>query len=378
MTMLREICDSLHRWKRSRTGRPGDPPSGVLLISSGGLGDTILFSLIAPRFAALAADGEAVDVIVQEGSAALQFLYPAPLRLIGLDYRRFIRDPFYRYRMSDRLFARRYRLCVSTDHLRLPTVDDALVAAAAAEKSYALEPRSWAKHDAELAANRRDYTDWVTPSAGMAHRMVRWHELVSALSASPPPLPRVRFPDAVLPAPETRARPFVVFHPFTSEAARQHAPETWAALADALAPDHDVVLSAGPGDLARNPGYDDLAARDDVSLDERGFEAKLGLIRAARLVVAVDTSIMHLAAGAGAPTLCLASAAHVIDSIPYDPRIAPGNVEFLYHDMPCRGCLGACVHPLEGGRFACVDGLAAADAVAKARAMLAEPESGGE
>lgn len=131
MSVLRHICDALHRRKRARVQRQAEA-SGVLLISSGGLGDVILFSVIMPVFARLKRGDETIDVIVQNGGQSLRFLYPGAINLIQVDYRRFIREPTYRYRVSDRIFAANYRLAISTDHLRLPSVDDALVAAAAA------------------------------------------------------------------------------------------------------------------------------------------------------------------------------------------------------------------------------------------------------
>lgn len=203
--------------------------------------------------------------------------------------------------------------------------------------------------------------------------MVRWQELASGLLKIEAPLPEVSFPPEALPAPETRQRPYVVLHPFSSELTRQHALATWTAIVEALSDDYDIVLSAGPGDRERNPEFDALARRDDVSPDERGFLEKCALMRGAALVVSVDTSVMHLAVGAGAPTLCLASAAHVVDSIPYDPRITPENVMFAYHDMPCRGCLGACVHPLENARFPCVQRLDKDRVLAGVRAALKLP-----
>ena len=66
---------------------------------------------------------------------------------------------------------------------------------------------------------------------------------------------------------------------------------------------------------------------------------------------------MHLAVAVGAPTLCLASAAFVGEIVPYDPAIRPDNVRFIYHSMPCEGCLGDCVLPAEDGMFPCVAGL---------------------
>ena len=54
-------------WNRRRHRTPrNDPPRGVLLISSGGLGDTVLFAHVVERFAALArAYGAAAWTVTQ-------------------------------------------------------------------------------------------------------------------------------------------------------------------------------------------------------------------------------------------------------------------------------------------------------------------------
>jgi ADP-heptose:LPS heptosyltransferase len=360
MDLLRHLTDRLHQLKRRIATRP-PTPSGVLLVSSGGVGDTILFSLIAPKFAALTEPGEDIHVVVQKASEAVGFLFPEGVKQIPLDYRRFIRNPCYRMKFLDRIFQRNYRIAISTDHLRLPTVDDAIVAAAEATQAYALRPRTWPKHDAELLGNQRFYTRWIEPSPGMAHRMVRWWELLTAISGGAnvekSPIPKVRFDDALMPPAEHRDRPYVVLHPFTSERARSPAPWVWSALAEKLQPDFDIVVSVGPGDLARCPEYNALLEISEVVADHRSLLEKLSLFRGAQMTVSVDTSVMHLAAGSGAPTFCLASAAHVVDSVPYDERIRPENVTFLYQEMDCQGCLGACIHPLKEDRFACVDAL---------------------
>ena len=76
--------------------------------------------------------------------------------------------------------------------------------------------------------------------------------------------------------------------------------------------------------------------------------------RAAKVVVAGDTARTPLAVGVGGPMLCLASAAFVGEIVPYDPAIAPDNVRFIYHSMPCEGCLGDCILQAESGMFPCV------------------------
>ena len=353
---LYKLIDWLIR-RRARRREPGARRHGILLVSSGGLGDTILFSLITPRFLELAANGEPVDVLVQDGNTAVAFLFPPGTNVFSVDYRRFRHNSIYRYRISKGLQDRGYRIAVSTDHLRLPTVDDALVAACAAEQSLALEPRSWRKHDADLHRNLRFYTTVVKVQNGMVHRLVRWLELINAVTGRDDPPPLVSFPPERLPDPVRLPAPTVVLHPFSSEPERQFAAKTFAMIADTIPSDQDIVLSAGPGDLERNPEFRILLDRHQATLDEGPLLAKMALMRAARFVVSVDTSIMHLAVGAGVPTLCLCSAAHVVDSVPYDLRMTPENVTFLYHDMPCRGCLGTCIHPLEGGRVVCVASL---------------------
>ena len=342
---------------------------GVLLVSSGGLGDTILFSLAAPRFMALADEDEPVHLVVREGSDAAAFLFPPAIEIIPVNYCRFIRNPFYRWSVCRRLRDFGYRVAVSTDHLRLPRVDDALVLAAGAPETLALEPRSWPKHDRLLAKNRRRYSRWYPVRDGLAHRMVRWVDLANAITARSDPLPVVRFPPERLPGASEASDPFAVVHPFSAVPERQHPPALYRRILDALPGGTPWVLSAAPGDLDRNPGFRALLEGPGATLSETGLQDKAALMAAARLVVSVDTSVMHLAVGVGAPTLCLASAAHVIDSVPYDPGMTPDNVTFLYHDMECRGCLGTCILSAEGGLYPCVARLDEARAVAAARAI---------
>ena len=369
MPSMARLIDRIHRLRRRLTRRP-DQPNGALLISSGGLGDSILFSLVAPNFAKLAREDEKVTVVVQKASEAVGFLFTDPIEIVSLNYRRFVRNPFYRYRFLDRIFLSNFRLAISTDHLRLPTVDDALIAATDAPQTFALRPRSWAKHNSMLMANRSIYTDWVEPSPGMAHRMVRWTELISALSDHDIQPAMVRFEEHLIPSPPSRKGSYVVLHPFSSERVRTPNLDTWTALVEELQRVHEIIFSIGPGDLDRYPDFVRLTERPGIDIDTGTLREKLGLMRGAHMIVTVDTSVMHLAVGSGAKTLCLASAAHIIDSVPYDRRMTPDNVTFFYENMPCAGCLGDCIHPLVDGRYACIDALSAERIVAKVRELL--------
>lgn len=345
---------------------------GLLLVSSGGLGDTILFSLMVERFMSLVPEDEHVMLVVRSESRLASFLFPDRVRMMPVDYRKFIRASAYRVAVCRQIRDFGVRTAISTDHLRLPTVDDLMIMASGATERFALSPRSWPKHDAALQKHRKWYTRWVEPDPAMAHRLIRWWELANALTGETPPPPVVRFDPARLPGAVTAPRPHIVLHPFSAIAEREAAPEIFIALAEAFRDTHDIILSAGPDDLTRAPRHHALANLDGVRVDESELVAKAALIRAAALVVSVDTSIMHLAAGAGVPTLCLASAAHIVDSVPYDSRMMPENIRFEVPDIDCAGCLGQCIHPLENGRYHCLTQITPDRALNAAREVLAQ------
>lgn len=344
---------------------------GLLLVSSGGLGDTILFSLMIERFMALVPADEDIYLVVRRESRAASFLFPYRVRMLPVDYRRFIKSPSYKLGVCRQIRDIGARIAISTDHLRLPTVDDVMIMASGAAERYALSPRSWPKHDRQLAENRQWYSRWIDPGPQMAHRLIRWWELANALSGESPPPPVVRFADKRLPDAVTGARPHIVLHPFSAIAEREAAPEVFIAIAETFRDSHDIIVSAGPGDPARAPQHAPLLALPGVRIDESDLQAKAALLRGAALAVSVDTSVMHLAVGCGAPTLCLASAAHIVDSVPYDSRMLPDNVRFEVPEIDCAGCLGQCIHPLENGRYRCLGQLTVTRSLEAAREVLA-------
>jgi hypothetical protein len=353
-------------------------PKGLLIVRSGGLGDTVLFAPQMDRFRALAEPGEPVAVLTPRASRKTAFLLGDDVEVIGVDYPRFLREAGYRAVVQAMLYRRGFRRVVSTDHLRHPLIDEAMIRACAAPVTEALSARPWPKHQARLDANRGVFSRLIDagPGPGMSASMPqRWAHLANALTGGDAPPPLARIPDDRLPDPEPCPRPTVVMQPYSAVAEKQPAPALWGALIDALGPDVDVVVTGGPGDRAAHPAYEILFERPGVRFDGRGFQDIVPLLRAARCVVSADTALMHLAVACGAPTLGLASAAYVGDLVPYPDAVTPPDVRFLHTPMACEGCLGKCVQPLEDARWACVARLDADAAVATMRALMAEKES---
>ncbi len=340
------------------------------MISSGGLGDTVLFAHVVDRFMSLARDGEPVTILLRQNAMKMAFLMPAGAKIIGIDYDRLRGDLGYRRQVTDDLFRAHFRLIVHTDHVRHPDLDEALVAAAMAPEAVAMEPRPWRKYDRRLRANRRLYTRLYDSGPVYFDKVIRWTRFANWLTGRNEPPPMARFPADRLPAPAADA-PAVLIHPFSAVKGKQSSPATFRRIIEAMPKGTTFVISGAPADFDTNPEYRPLLDLPGVRFDDASFADRVPVLRAVRLVVTVDTSLMHLAVAVGAPTLCLASAAYVAESVPYDAAIAPPNVRFIYHPMPCEGCFCDCVLPAENGMFPCVARLDGEQIVAAAREMLA-------
>ncbi len=340
---------------RRRAGKA----QGVLLVSAGGLGDTVLFALVLPLFMELARPGEDVTVLLRADGAKMSFTFPRGVKVRKVDYAR-LREPGYRFQAARDLYDAHYRLVVHTDFLRHPDLDEFLVAACRAPETAAMEPRPSAKHGRRLHANRNLYTRLFDSGPAHADKVLRWARFADFLTnrtAPPPPVLLAERPPAHhLPAPT------VLFQPFSAVTLKQSPPELWEMILRALPEGWRVKLAGHPSDLDKNPEFRRLLDLPGVEFEGAPFDRLAAIIQGCRLVVSVDTACMHLAVALGTPTLCLASAAYVGEIVPYAPEITPANAHFLWQPMECQGCLGACKFPPERGMYPCVAALDA-DAV---------------
>jgi len=306
-----------------------DQPGGVLIISGGGLGDTILFAHAIEQFLDLAEPGEMVRLLLNQGSDKLGFLFPPQVAVQSVDFQRLRRDLAFRRAIMAELYEANFRLVIHTDHRRHPDMDEALAFACAPAEAVAMEPRPWAKYTAQLNANRQFYTRLFESGPARKNKVRRWLEFAAWLKGEPLVTTSLHLaPDRLPPATPTLFSEIIALVP----------------------EDHTVVITG----TAANPAYEALLSHPRVQFDNTNFETLAGRLRSAALVISVDTACMHLAVAVGATTLCLASAAYVGEIVPYDAAITPPNAHFIYQGMDCEGCLGVCHLPAERGMYPCI------------------------
>lgn len=316
----------------------------------------MLFALVLERFAALARPGETVTVLLRREAARMAFLFPPEIQVEAVDFAALKRiGP--RRRLLAGLYRRHYRLVVSTDFLRHPDLDEALAHACAAPESAAMVPRPWPKYQRRLQAGSRHWGRLVETGPVRRDKVLRLAEFAQALTGQslPPPAPTV------------------IVQPFSAVTAKQSPPDLYRRLRAALPADWAMLIAGHPSDLDRNPSFRPLLDLPGVAFEPAPFVALASKLRAARLVVSVDTACFHLAAALGTPTLCLASAAYVGEIVPYAEAITPPSVRFLWQTMPCQGCLGDCRRALVDSMYPCVAALSPDAVIAAMISLIGSP-----
>lgn len=204
------------------------------------------------------------------------------------------------------------------------------------------------------------------PTAENLHRVEQMLRLADALDIE-------RVPDLVCPAAasSSQATPvgnYAVIHASPMFAYREWTKDGWRAITAALAQRGiSVVAIGGPGEAERR--YLEDVWRGVADFHQVGWAETMTLLSKAKIYIGPDTSVTHLAAAAGCPTIALFG--------PMDPRVwgpwpvggltTPwtasstiqnrGNVWIVQNPLPCLPCTFEGCERHIGSRSACLDEL---------------------
>jgi heptosyltransferase III len=329
-------------------------PRRILVISLRRIGDVLLTTPLIRSLRRAWPDSE-IDVLVFRNTTGIIAGNPDINQVFTLSSRPATIE-------SARLLARlwrRYDIAISTQSGDRPTVF--AFAAGRLRAGVTTDSDSWLARKLKRIALHRS-----VPAAEKLHRVEQMLRLADALDIS-------RVPELVCPvaAPQSHAAPdssYAVIHAAPMFAYKEWTPDGWRAVAEGLAKRGlQVVAIGGPGDAERS--YLETVWRGVAEVHQVGWAETMTLLAKARLYIGPDTSVTHLAAAAGRPTIALFG--------PMDPRVwgpwpvgglatpweASGtiqnrrNVWIVQNPLPCLPCTFEGCERHIGSRSVCLDEL---------------------
>jgi heptosyltransferase III len=344
------------------------PRPKILVVALRRLGDVLLTTPLI-RSLRRAWPEAAIDALVFADTAGILEGNPDLNGIIGMPPRP---SHVQSLALAARLW-RRYDLSISTQPGDRPT---AFAIVAGRTRIAPVEPSLGGRIKSRFLHRR-------VPYGGGVHRVEQMLRLADALGIA-------RAPELVNPKP--RAAPglpdgnYAVIHAAPMYRYKQWTKEGWRALAARLAERGLAVVATG------GPAADERRYLDDVwgdgsptvlRVDGRlGWPQLAGLLAEARVYVGPDTSVTHLAAASGCPTIALYG--------PTDPRLwgpwpreglatmwdaagtiqRRGNVWLVQNPLPCMPCqCEGCERSL-GSYSACLDELAVEQVIAAVEKAL--------
>lgn len=347
--LLDPVLRLLLRYKKRRRRA-----EGVLLVSSRGPAEMVFLSAVLPRFMRLAKLDESVTLLCRGDAAGMAFLFPRTLKIRRIDFRR-LDELEYRWSAFTDLFQQHYRLIVSLDYVREHDQDEALIITADPAGTAGMVPPPFKRNFHQRLEESEKVFDLLFDSGPVRQdKIVRWSRFADEILDDRQPPQLALLEDSQLPTAEALPDTIVLM-PFSGVRQRMLPPEDWRNLTDLVPPNWQVLVAGHKNDFDKYPEYMSLLTQPNVKMETAGFERLSSTLLGSKLVIGVDTAALHLAVLLGVPTLCLASAAYVGAGVPYDERVVPANVQFVYVPMECQGCLGRCKFPLEDGMYKCVN-----------------------
>ena len=357
------------------------PTNTVLIVQTEAIGDFVLWQSFAkqlvdyyrPRRVVLATNAIVADLARATGYFD---------EVIGID----VRAMKYGWRRRARLLRRVRRIApsiaIQPTYSRNFWVGDSLIRASRAKTRIGSQGdhhniRPWQKRISD-----RWYTELLPATRKPLHESERHAEFLERLTGSAASTRIEPLPEA----PETRSlgvpsAPYMVLVPGAGTDKRMWPVERFAETASRLhqetgfqlivcGSNSETELAETLGRLSKVPNPIILAGRTSVP-------DLVEIIRNASLVIANDSSAIHIAAATETPSVCVLGGGHFGRFLPYPSGSTHEEPQTAHARMSCFGCNWQCTQPYDGvGPFPCIDAISVESVVDKAMRHLdkAPPE----
>lgn len=340
----------------------------ILVVSLRRIGDLLLTTPLIRSLRRAWLDSE-IDVLVFNNTKGIIAGNPDINQVISMSLRPTMAE-------SLRMFAqlwRRYDIAISTQSGDRPIAF--AFSAGRLRVGVTTDDDPWLAHTLKRIALHRS-----VPAAEKHHRVEQMLRLADALGIE-------RVPELVCPAPAPQpdvphSGSYAVIHASPMFTYKEWTRDGWRAVAAGLTERGvSVVAIGGPGEAER--AYLEGIWNGVAEIHQMGWAETVALLAKARIYIGPDTSVTHLAAAAGCPTVALFG--------PMDPRVwgpwpvgglaTPwaasgtiqnrGNVWIVQNPLPCLPCTFEGCERHIGSRSACLDELKPEQVMAAVNQALA-------
>ena len=369
--------------------RPKPQPDRVLLVRMDNIGDFVVWLDAAVALVTFyRAQGKRVTLLANRTWKSWAEETGLFDEVIAIDEKRFCHDLRYRLHLGRQIRDVGFGTAIQPAYTRLLEGGDAVVRLSGATERIG----QYGVFDHGMQHNRKRGNGWYTRllrvDPQLSGEMERNGAFVRALTGAPYKAKVANLRDHLeldLPmelGTALRGRPFYVLFPGATFAGRLWPAERYIELAKRLyeATGFTGVICGGPSEQVQAAA---IAAGSTVPmLDWVGRTSLTGLaavLAHARLLVANETSAVHIGAAVGTPTVCILGGGHFGRFMPYRVEMTDGRPlpVAAVHRMGCFGCDWRCVyHPPKGTPVPCIEEVSIAEAWLAVERALAHGGTG--
>jgi ADP-heptose:LPS heptosyltransferase len=330
---------------------PAHHNGGVLLVKLDAIGDFIMWLGCALRIRRHFA-GERLVLVCNQALAHLAVAGGYFDVVIPLQPERFKTNWAYRLRILRQIRREGCRTAIQPTYSRRLLLGESIIRCSGARQRIGSLGDCSNMSVLEKRVADRWYTQLLPANPAPLTELERHQEFLHNLGVPSSSIELAELPQ--LPWPERVAKPsqpYLVIFPGAGAALRRWPPERFAQLAIALYLSHGLqtVICGSDADTPLGEAItDQLSNLPVINLcGATSLLELIGVISAAHLLVANETSASHIAAATCTPSVCLLGGGHYGRFMPY-PAVAPQpHPVAVYQSMPCFNCNWQCIHSLE-------------------------------
>lgn len=317
----------------------------LLIVRLDSIGDFIIWLDSAKEYRRIY-PGRKITLCVNALLFELAITQPYWDKVIPLDLHRFINNPIYRWKLLHNISQAGFSIAIQPNFSRSYYYGDSVIRATRAYEKIGSQSDLNNIKVIEKKISDRWYSKLVVATKKPLMELERNAEFISNLSGQKfcPQLSKLSQASLLLESLKIDREYFIIF-PGASWYGRQWPTGCFAEVSEYLHKKYglQVVLCGSSAEVALCKRVADKVSVESVNLAGKTTLSELAeLIRGAKLLIANETSAIHIAAAVGTPSVCILGGGHYGRFMPYPEDIEGIKPFIAIHKMSCFNCNWRC------------------------------------